>query len=80
MAGLGPWIKKDEVLLSWNSKPTGRLTEKQKLQPNTASAVTDNPTRTAPALKTGEDSVALWSEEVQRLHCRKPSEWVLKNS
>ena len=44
------------------------------------SAVRDNPTRTALAPKTGKDSVALWSEEVQRLHCRKTSEWVLKNS
>ena len=77
---MGPWIKKDEVLLSWNSKPTGRLTEKQKLQPNTASAVTDNPTKTLLAPKMDKDSVALWSEEVQRLHCRKTSEWVLKNS
>ena len=45
-----------------------------------ASAVTDNPTNTLLAPKMDKDSVALWSEEVQRLHCRKTSEWVLKDS
>lgn len=72
--------KKDEVLLSWSSKPIGRLTEKQKLQSSVASAVTDNSTRTALVPKMGEGSVASWSDEGQRFHCRKTFEWVLKDS
>ena len=72
--------KKDEVLLSWSSKPIERLTEKQKLQSNMASAVTDNSTRTALAPMMGEGSVAWWSDEVQRFHCRKTFEWVLRDS
>lgn len=36
--------------------------------------------RTALAPKMREGSVASWSEEVQRFHCGKTFEWVLKDT